>query len=144
MTDSILSMPRALTAALGSFGLVLACAAPVQAQWLNPPRTAPAKQFIPGLMFCNGYEADPACTYNASSLEPVVELEKLSPAFSDVSIQFRAGWPLIFRASVNAADMLGLGRMHGEQYSERRGYQFAEFGQGGGNAAGDAFDDFVQ
>jgi hypothetical protein len=131
VTDSILSKPRALTAALGSLGLALACAGPVQAQWLNPPRAAVAKQFIPGLMFCNGYESTPACTYNASSLKPLVELEQLSPLAGDVSIQFRAGWPLIFRASVRAQDMLGLGRMHFEQYFERLQYQFPEFGQGG-------------
>jgi hypothetical protein len=46
------------------------------------------------------------------------------------SIQFRAGWPLIFRASVADEDMLGLGRVYGEQGFEIQNWQFPEVGQG--------------
>lgn len=104
------------------------------AQALRPGHPTAVKQAhtIPGLLFCNGYESTHGCaSSSAGNGAPLVLLEQLSPATgAGMSIQFRAGWPLIFRASVIDAKMLGLGRMHGEQYFERQGYQFPEFGQG--------------
>ena len=88
-----------------------------------------------GSVFCDGLEPSPGCVVQSpSGLPNLVTLEKLSPLAgsidSSVSIQFRAGWPLIFRASVRAEDMLGIGRVFGEQGFERRQWAFAEVGQG--------------
>jgi hypothetical protein len=104
-----------------------------QAQALNLTHSVVKQaQSVPSLVFCNGYEATPSCAASPGwNGAPLVLLEQLSPALGDdLPIQFRAGWPLIFRASVTGGKMLGLGRMDGEQYFERLGYQFPEFGQG--------------
>lgn len=126
---------RCLAASLGCLGLFLVGAPAAQAQWLNPPQRLPAKQaqVTPGLLFCSGYEVAPGCAAGlGGGGQPPVYLEQLAPAAGEgTSTQFRAGWPLIFRASVRGEDMLGIGRMHGEQYFELLGYQFPEVGQGG-------------
>jgi hypothetical protein len=116
-----------LLAVLSAAVLALAAASAAQAQALNPGRSV-----LANLLFCNGYESTPGCAANPGGTgASLVLLEQLSPATGDaLSIQFRAGWPLIFRASVVDAKMLGLGRMHAEQYAERLLYQFPEFGQG--------------
>lgn len=81
--------------------------------------------------FCNGFELVSIC--GLPPKPPVVLLEQLSPLPGDgssLSIQFRAGWPLIFRASVSDEGTLGLGRIYGEQGFEIQNWQFAEVGQG--------------
>ncbi len=112
-----------------SIALMATSAAPAQA--LQPAVAGPLKN-APSLLFCNGYESTPGCAASpGAGAASWVRLEQLSPATGDGRpVQFRAGWPLIFRASVAGGKMLGLGRMHGEQYFERLGYQFPEFGQG--------------
>lgn len=118
-------------ASAAALSLTMAATAQAQALVAAPSASTNKAQSIPGLVFCNGYESTTACGLRLGSEAAVVVLEQLSPAVGDgTPIQFRAGWPLIFRASVAGDKMLGLGRMHGEQNSERLGYQFAEFGQG--------------
>lgn len=123
-------LPRVLVAAAGMVAIALTSAAPGQA--LKPGRSPEQTQTVPGLLFCNGYESTPGCAGNSGANgASLVLLEQLSPATGGAApIQFRAGWPLIFRASVVDGKMLGLGRMHAEQYYERLLYQFPEFGQG--------------
>lgn len=123
------------------FGLVCAAlgigaigAPPAMAQWLVPTAQGPKQaNFTNRLFFCDGYEAMPGCAGRPVLFDdPVVKLEQLAPAPGDaVAIQFRAGWPLIFRASIESRDMQGLGRIDAEQYFELLGYQFPEVGQGG-------------
>ena len=64
-----------------------------------------------------------------------ITLEQLSPlpykGSASPPIEFRAGWPLIYRLSVKAKDMLGIGRIYGPQNVEDHGWNFAEVGQGG-------------
>ena len=82
--------------------------------------------------FCDGFELVSDC--GLPPKPPLVVLEQLSPLPGDgssTSIQFRAGWPLIFRASVSDDDILGLGRIYGEQGFEIQNWQFPEVGQGG-------------
>lgn len=128
---------RSMGATLGC----LALASAAHAQWLNPPTGASVKQATgtPGLLFCNGYELLPGCAAGIGSGDPLVLLEQLSPASGNgVSTQFRGGWPLIFRASVKGEEMLGIGRMDGNQWFERLNYQFPEIGQGGAIVFADA------
>ncbi len=94
-----------------------------------PPLPRPDSNDQP---FCNGFELLSTC--GLPPKPPVVALEQLSPLPGDgstQSIQFRAGWPLIFRVSVADEDMLGLGRVYGEQGFEIQNWQFPEVGQGG-------------
>lgn len=81
--------------------------------------------------FCNGFELVSLCALPPKP--PPVRLEQLSPRPNDggvLPIQFRAGWPLVFRASVGDEDFLGLGRIYGEQGFEIQNLPFAEVGQG--------------
>ncbi len=103
MTTSILPQRlRRLAASLGCLGLSLVGASAAQAQWLNPPQRVPVKQaqVAPGLVFCSGYESTPGCAaVLGGDGQPLVYLEQLAPAAGEgTSTQFRAGWPLIFRA----------------------------------------------
>ncbi|MCB1611691.1 MAG: hypothetical protein KDI60_08050, partial [Xanthomonadales bacterium] len=88
------------------------------------------------LVFCDGLETNVIGCAAGTPPEPppLVLLEQLSPlsdpANGSTSIQFRAGWPLIFRASVKGDEMQGIGRMYGEQRFEVRSWVFAEVGQG--------------
>jgi hypothetical protein len=132
MSDRAISwLPRILLAAAGATSISLMVVSIAPAQALQPAVAGPAKN-APSLLFCNGYESTPGCAASpGASGSSLVRLEQLSPATGDGRpVQFRAGWPLIFRASVAGGKMLGLGRMHGEQHFERLGYQFPEFGQG--------------
>lgn len=127
-------LPSVLLTAACHAGITLIAASTAYAQALQETRAGaprPAQVFA-NLLFCDGYEATPGCAANpgGTGATPIL-LEQLSPATgAGVPTQFRAGWPLIFRASVGDAKMLGLGRMHAEQYGERLLYQFPEFGQG--------------
>lgn len=83
------------------------------------------------LVYCDGYEALACPAGVGSGTSRPLALELLSPATGEsMSTQFRAGWPLIYRATVADAGMLGLGRLYGEQYQELQNYQFPEIGQG--------------
>lgn len=123
--------------ALLGVALILS-AAGTAAQTLRPDQPAGLSDPV----YCDGFELAPGCgLLPPSETTDLVELEQLSPLVSPnggvPSIQFRAGWPLIFRASVGTQDMLGIGRVFGEQGFERRGWAFAEVGQG----ASIVFDD---
>ncbi len=84
-------------------------------------------------LFCSGFDPQMDCDLPLGA-DKLVFLEQLSPlprlSGGPLPIQFRAGWPLIFRASVRADDMLGIGRIYGEQGFEIQGLAFAEVGQG--------------
>jgi len=84
-------------------------------------------------IYCDGFEPIAGCGIGPPSAKPIA-LEQLSPQMSTgteiLPIQFRAGWPLIYRASIRAQDMLGIGRVFGEQGYEGLGWAFAEVGQG--------------
>ncbi len=95
---------------------------------------SPAKTGIGDPVYCDGFEFLPGCGLMPSGPTNLVTLEQLSPlppvSGETLPIMFRAGWPLIFRASVRAQDMLGIGRVYGEQGFEGLGWAFAEVGQG--------------
>jgi len=69
-------------------------------------------------------------SYRPISLEQLSPLAPVNPS-SSLPIQFRAGWPLIFRASVKDKDMLGIGRVYDTGTQEPEGWTFPEVGQGG-------------
>lgn len=125
-------------ATLALCSAALGFAADASAQLLSRPgdaQAAKSTRVAANLVFCDGFDLILGCGA-ASALEaaPLVQLEQLSPLpvgnGGATPIEFRAGWPLIFRASIRAADMRGIGRIYGEQYTEPLLYQFAEFGQG--------------
>ena len=105
---------------------LIACAGQLHAQSIAPFKAIVSNDQT----FCDGYEQVSDC--GLPPKPPTVLLEQISPIPSDSanSIQFRAGWPLIFRASVADADMLGLGRVYGQQGFEPQLWQFPEVGQG--------------
>ncbi len=116
------------------------------AQSLNSRSPAASLKAAAGfgpLVFCNGWESNVISCAGGTAPEtpPLVFLEQLSPLPAQTngssSIQFRAGWPLIFRASVNGNAMQGIGRVFGRQGFELLNYAFAEVGQG----AAIVFDD---
>jgi len=86
--------------------------------------------FLAGAIAASPLAAAPA----PSSYKPVL-LEQLSPLVTgngnNLSIQYRSGWPLIYRAAVKDKDMVGIGRMYGPQGYDGR-WAFPEVGQGGG------------
>lgn len=109
-------------------GVLLAAAGGVSTAMAGTPAS---------FVYCDGWEPTPGCALGFSVLpESLIVLEQLSPlvgaANDPLSIQYRAGWPLIFRASVKAPNMLGLGQLFGEQGYEPRHWPFAEVGQGVG------------
>jgi hypothetical protein len=88
------------------------------------------------VIFCNGLELTVGCGGSPGpGNTPRITLEQLSPLTGQPggqqSIQFRAGWPLIFRATVDAQQMVGIGRLYGRQGFEKQGWAFPEFAQGG-------------
>jgi hypothetical protein len=79
-----------------------------------------------------------ALAFDAAASSPnqhLVALEQVSPlpyrGTDSPPIEFRAGWPLIYRLSIDARDMLGIGRLYGNQVGEEHGWEFPEVGQGG-------------
>lgn len=87
------------------------------------------------VVFCDGLELLLGCVGGTPvQASPLVLLEQLSPLTDQpggsLPLQFRAGWPLIFRASVMGDEMQGIGRMYGEQRFEIRNWVFGEIGQG--------------
>jgi len=124
--------PWAILALLS--GALLCVAPTAHAQSLISPSGAKgAASGFGNLVFCNGLEAAVGCQGITSADAAPVALELVSPLVSAnrrLPIQFRAGWPLIFRAAVKFEDMLGIGRMYGEQIFELQQLQFAEVGQG--------------
>jgi hypothetical protein len=119
-------------------GALCFCALHAGAQSLVFPGNAAGKNTTGSsgnLVFCNGLESILGCAGVVSpDISPVIVLEQLSPLPNlpggSTPIQFRAGWPLIFRASVKAEEMLGIGRIFGEQAYEIDRWNFAEVGQG--------------
>ncbi len=106
--------------------LLMACG-PLSAQLLPATRD----QRDNDQPFCDGYELVPTCALPPKP--PPILLEQVSPLPGDPespSIQFRAGWPLIFRASIADDEFSGIGRVYGEQGFEPQGWEFAEIGQG--------------
>jgi hypothetical protein len=137
-SDQVLAKP--LLAALTLCGAMLMyLPGAASAQGLRPNRTSTPSKAAAGigpLVFCNGLEINiVGCAGGTPpELPPLVLLEQLAPradpSSGSTSIQFRAGWPLIFRASVRGEDMLGIGQVYGEQGHEALNYHFAEVGQG--------------
>ena len=132
--------PSCLLTALTLCGAILTgVPTGASAQWLSSPGTKSSLKAASGfgpLVFCDGLETNVIGCAAGTPPEPppLVLLEQLSPlsdpANGSTSIQFRAGWPLIFRASVKGDEMQGIGRMYGEQRFEVRSWVFAEVGQG--------------